>query len=343
MDFVFSDHLRILDDEIEKLSGGRILAGRFLSLLETEDQLTVEEYLDTLEQSKIALDISDLPPQPLTGSSALRLKQEADFRDVESVTAGLDENDPLRLYFQELAATPAAGDVQLYADRYLTGEYHLAEQIVNLCLSRVVQTAFEYTGHGVLLLDLIQEGSMGLWQSIPLYSGGDFQLHADWWIRQYMARSVVLTARSSGIGQQLRQSLEDYMDADQYLLTQLGRNPIPEEIAEHLGITQEEAQRLEKMVNDARKFQRTPPEENKPEEAEEEDQAVENTAYFQLRQRIADLLANLTPEDVQLLTLRFGLEGGQPKTPVETGKLMNLTPAEVLQREAAALAKLRNQ
>lgn len=343
-EFVFSDGEDFLDKEIESLcDNGSISAARLLQFLEMSDDAAVEETLDCIRQNNITLDISDLPPVSLSGSSALRLKQEAQFTSVDKITAGLEENDPLRLYLQELAATPAAGDVQQFADRYLSGEHYLAEPMVNLCLSRVLELSMEYTGHGVLLLDLIQEGSMGLWESIQAFQGGDFTAHADWYIRQAMARSVVLSAHYSGVGQMLRSAMEDYRDADQRLLAELGRNPTVEEIAEALHITPEECAALEKMVANARNMERTKQSQQEPEPTPEDDQAVEDTAYFQVRQRIMELLSTLPELDAKLLTLRFGLEGGKPLSPVQTGEVLGLTPAQVVSREAAALALLRNK
>lgn len=340
-EFVLSNDERILDEEIDSLcGGGSMSAARFLSLLEYSDEMTVEENLDTMKRCNVSLNIADLPPVPLSGSNALRLKQEAQFQSVDRITAGLDENDPLRLYLQELAATPAAGDVQQFAERYLTGEHHLSEMIVNLCLRTVLEIALEHTGHGVLLLDLIQEGSMGLLESLPNYTGGDFMTHAEWWIRQAMARSVVLAARASGMGQMLRKDMEDYRDADQRLLVELGRNPTVEEIAQSLHITVEECAELEKLVMDARSAARSKVEQS--EIQPEEDQAVEDTAYFQMRQRIQELLSGLSPTDAKLLTLRFGLEGGKPLSPAQVGQMLGLTPEEVVTREEKSLAKLRN-
>lgn len=341
MDFSFEKQPWEL--EIENLnSGDRIRAVHLLSALEQEDELTVEEALNALDERNISLDLSDLPPAVLSGEAAMRLKQEAMLSSVESVTKGLDENDPLCLYLQELAATPVTGDPQLLAERYLEGEHHLAEQLVCLCLSQVVEQAMEHTGHGVLLMDLIQEGSLGLWQSILRFEGGDFQNHSRWWIDQYMAKAVFLQMRSSGAGQKLRQDMEDYIDVDQRLLTELGRNPTVEEIAEHMHITAEECTILEKMVSNARQMQKNKQEQQEPEPTPEDDQAVEDTAYFQIRQRIAELLSTLSETDAKLLTLRFGLEGGKPMTPVETAKALGLTPEQVVSREAAALDKLRN-
>jgi RNA polymerase primary sigma factor len=274
---------------------------------------------------------------------ALRLRQEAQLVESGKLLTGLEENDPLRLYLEELAATPATGDVDLLALQYLDGDEDAAQKLVPLSLSRVVELAMELAGKNVLLLDLIQEGSMGLWQGILHYAGGAFETHRDWWIRQYLHRAVFLQARSSDLGQKLRIGMEDYRDMDQKLLSELGRNPTLEEIAEAMHVTAEEAAVYADMLNMA-KVRRQVDDAMEPKEPEpEDDQAVEDTAYFQMRQRIMELLSVLSPEDVKLLTLRFGLEGGLPMSPEEAGKHLGLTPQEVVTREANALAKLRQQ
>lgn len=344
IDLEYSFDAQPWEQALEQIQPGEEISGaQLLTLLEAEDELTVEEALTCLEQNQIRLNIGDLPPTELSGNMALRLKQESQMASIDAVTRGLDANDPLKLYLEEIAATPAAGDPQLLADRYLSGEHHVAEQLVNVSLSRVVGLAMTYTGHGVLLLDLIQEGSLGLWQSILQFEGGDFLAHCDWWICQYMAKSVFLQARINGTGQKLRQNMEDYRDVDQRLLMELGRNPTIEEIAQVLHINPEECMVLEKMVTNARMMEKTKQAQQEPEPTPEDDQAVEDTAYFQMRQRIMELLSNLSETDVKLLTLRFGLEGGKPLSPVETGERLGLTPEQVVSREAAALAKLRNQ
>ena len=140
----------------------------------------------------------------------------------------------------------------------------------------------------------------------------------------------------------MRQALEDYRAVDERLLSELGRNPTLEEIAVELHMTAEEAGSLSRMMTTARRLAQARPEE-KPEEEEqaEEQQAVEDTAYFQMRQRIAEMLSGLSEENAKLLSLRFGLEGGLPLTPEEAGRKLGLTPEEVVTREAAALAQLR--
>ena len=312
-----------------------------LSLLEEDDEDAALEALDAMEEKGVALSVRDLPNLPTGGNMALRLRQEAQRVASGKLLTGLEENDPLRLYLEELAATPAAGDIDLLALQYLEGDEDAAQKLVTLSLSRVVELATELAGKNVLLLDLIQEGSMGLWQGILHYAGGAFEPHRDWWIRQYLHRAVFLQARSGDLGQKLRMGMEDYRDMDQKLLSELGRNPTLEEIAEAMHVTAEEAAVYADMLNMA-KARRQVDDAMEPKEPEpEDDQAVEDTAYFQMRQRIMELLSVLTPEDAKLLTLRFGLEGGLPLSPEEAGKKLGLTSQEVVMREANALAKLR--
>lgn len=314
-----------------------------LPLLEEENEDGVLEALDELERKGITLCIHDLPELPVGGDLTLRLRQEAQLVENGSLLTGLEAGDPLRLYLEELAATPAAGDLELLAAQYLEGDGKASEKLVTLSLSRVVELASELAGKNVLLLDLIQEGSMGLWQSILHYTGGGFAAHRDWWIRQYLARAVFLQARSGDLGQKLRQGMEDYRDVDQKLLGELGRNPTLEEIAEAMHVTAEEASVYANMLAMARSRRQVDDAMEEKEPEPEEAQAVEDTAYFQMRQRITELLSTLPEVDAKLLTLRYGLEGGLPLSPEDAGKKLGMTPQEVVEREAKALVKLRNQ
>ena len=320
--------------------GSTIGAGRFLALLEGQSEEDFEEALQLLNEKHIMPELSDLPKPVLEGTAALRLHREEQLVREGKLLQSLEENDPLKLYLQELAEEPAFGDPQVLAQRLAQGDQSVTGQLTALMLSHVVERACQLTGRGVLLLDLIQEGSIGLWQAILSYTGGDIQAHCDWQIRWDLARAVLTCAREKGVGQKLRQAMEDYRAVDEQLLTQLGRNPTLEEIAQGLHMTPEEAQRVFMTMEAARMVARAKAPQESREEAEET-QAVENTAYFQMRQRITELLSSLEELDAKLLTLRFGLEGGKPLTPEEVGAKLGLTPEEAVAREAAALSKLR--
>lgn len=315
--------------------GDTVSASQILTLLEGEDGQALEDALQELETACVKLDVSDLPKNGGTGDTAVRLKQEAQLVQEGLDPKALEPNDPLRLYLEEVAAVPVCGDEQLLAQK---GD--AAETLTNLGLSRVIELAQEYVGYGVLLMDLIQEGSLGLWQAIGCYREGEYAAHRDRWIRFYLARAVILQAHSSGIGQKMRRAMEDYRQVDERLLGELGRNPTLEEIAAELHMSVEEAQTVQRMMNNARMLDKAIRPEAEEEDKEEE-QSVEDTALFQMRQRIGDLLSGLEETDAKLLNLRFGLEGGKPASPEETGRLLGMTAQEVVAREAAALAKLR--
>lgn len=328
--------------------GDALQATRLLTLLEGEEEEALEEALDTLEQIPVALDVTDLPRYAAGPEMEKRLKLEEAWVRGGCRLTDLEENDPLRLYLEDMAITPAWGDPQVLAMELLEEvpgsqkEAAARNALVSLSLSKVVELAGEYTGRGVLLLDLIQEGSLGLWNGILAYRKGmDFFQTRDWWIRQYMARTLVQQARASGLGRKMRQALEDYRRADRQLLTQLGHNPTLEEIALEMGVSVEDAQVYQKMLDNAQTLAKA----NGPQksEPEEEDRAVEDTAYFQSRQRILDMLSGLTEQEAQVVSLRFGLEGGLPATPEQTGARLGLTASQVLALEAGAMEKLRSQ
>ena len=320
--------------------GDTLSAARFLTLLEGESEETVEEAFEDLAAAHVTLDVAELPKTLGAGDTAVRLRREAELVKTGLDPAVLEPGDPLRLYLEEVAATPVCGDELLLAADAAGGDERVMERLTNLGLSRVIELSKEYTGYGVLLLDLIQEGSLGLWQAIGCFDGGDYEAHRDWWIRQSLARAVTMQARQSGVGHKLRQAMEDYRSVDERLLCDLGRNPTVEEIAEEMHISVQEAVAVAKMVENARMMGKvhTPEVEDDP---AEEEAHVEDTALFQMRQRIAELLEGVSEEDAKLLTLRFGLEGGLPLSPADTGRRLGLTPEEVVAREAAALSQLR--
>lgn len=321
-------------------AGDTVFAGKMLALLEGEGGDALEDALQSLEEGGMNLSVADLPRPMITGEAGLRLRREEELVKAGLSPRKLEEGDPLRLYLKDLAGLPACGDERLLAERCAAGDESAREPLTNLGLSRVIELAGEYTGFGVLLLDLIQEGSLGLWEAVQSYSGGDYPALRDRLIRFYLAKAVTVSARDAGVGQKIRQAMEDYRAVDQRLLAELGRNPVLEEIAEQLHMSPETTRTVKKMLDDASARERTTRGTEDP--SEEADQPAENTALFQMRQRIQELLSVLGEEHGRLLTLRFGLEGGLPLSPEETGERLGLTPEEVLAREAAALASLRN-
>ena len=347
LEFTFEDSpLQCL---IETLQPGQILSGaQLLAVGEAESEQTLDEALEQLAQMQITLELQGLEIPSAGAQSKERLQLEEKFIRAGMPREMLDQNDPLRLYLEELAAIPVCGDACLLANQVaamnLAGKEpenaHTA--LAELSLSRVVELAGDYAGKGVLLLDLIQEGSMALWQAVEAYTDQSegFEAYRDGKVRFSMARQILLQAKTAGVGQMLRQAMEDYRSVEMKLLAELGRNPEPEELAQALHLNDSQVILLSALVENTRQMHRV----IQPEPAEipqEEDQAVEDTAYFQMRQRISDLLSQLSEEDARLITLRYGLEGGLPLKPQQVAEKLGITAEEVVAKEAAALSKLR--
>ena len=320
-----------------------VSALELLTALEGVSEDEYEEALECLESRMILPDLSDLPRPPVGGEAALRLRQEEQLVDKGLRPGALEAGDPLRLYLEEVAMTPAFGDEQILAEEAAAGSERAMEQLTNLSLSRVIELAQGYVGRGVLLMDLIQEGSLGLWQAIQKFEAGEFAPYRDRCIHLYLTKVVLTQAREAGVGQKLRIALEDYRSVDERLLSELGRNPTLEEIAEAMHTSVESAATIGKMVENARLLQSAKREPDPEEEKEAQEQAVEDTAYFQARQRVNEMLSGLTEQEAKVIALRFGLEGGLPLSPEDTGKRLGLTPSEVVAVETAAMTKMRQK
>lgn len=327
--------------------GDTLSAAQLLSQIDAGEEGLPEELFEILADRQILLDISDLPQYKADTETARRLRTEQQLVAKGGLMESLEETDPLRMYLEELARIPACGEITALALelQQTNGAGELTDihtRVLNLCLSRVVEIAGGYAGQGVLLLDLIQEGSMGLWEKLPDYAGGDLEEFCDFWAHWYMKKAIVVQAYAAGIGQKLRQAMEDYKSVDERLLAELGRNPTLEEMAEGLHMSIAETQTVMGMLESAKLIQRA----KAPEETalpQEEDQAVEDTAYFQMRQRIAELLSVLPEKEAKLLSLRYGLEGGIPQSAQQVAQALGMTVDEVNMAEAAALAKLRTR
>ncbi len=346
MEFTFGDsQLDVFLDTL--VPGGVLPAGQLLTALEGEEEEILEAAFDRLEELGVTVSMTDLPKPALTGETATRLTLEEKLAREGKLLGALEADDPLQIYLEELARIPAFGDLTLMAEDLAQANEKgredpaLMTALLNLSMSRVVQLATEFTGWGVLLLDLLQEGSMGLWSCIASFQGGDFEAKRDYAIRLAMAKAVIFQARASGVGLRMRQLMEDYRTVDERLLTELGRNPTLAEIAEAMHVTVEVAAGAAENLDAARLLSRARQEQ--PPVEEEEDQPVEDTAYFQMRQRISELLSSLEKDQAALLTLRYGLEGGLPMTAQQVAAKLGMTPDAVVSAEAAALAQLRKQ
>ena len=317
-----------------------VSAGRLLTETDGLGDEAMEELFLRLEEENIPIDLSDLPLAGASGEAARRLREEEQLVRSGKLLTGLEANDPLRLYLEELASIPVCGDPEVLALELLEGA-DVAERLVNLSLSRVVELAQAYAGRGVLLMDMIQEGSLGLWNGILRFSGGSFETFRDGCIRRYMAQAVLRQARASGLGQKMRQAVEDYRMVDERLLSELGRNPTLAEIAEAMHMTVTEIEAVRKFLDNARLVGRAHEIKEPEEEAPEDSQAVEDTAYYQTRERVDSLMSGISELEHKVVTMRYGLDGKAPQTAQEVGRKLGLTVTEVVELETSALTKMR--
>lgn len=327
---------------LRSCKNGSVISGwNLISMLEDEEDDAVEDAFSILTVKKLQLDLSGLPQMSAGSNTAQRLQQEREYVTGGLKTALMEETDPLRLYLEEVAAAPACGDEKLLVEQLSSGDQRAAQRLAELGLSRVVEIAAEYAGQAVLLLDLIQEGNIGLWEAISGYRGGDYAAQRDEAIRSSVLKAIVLQARSNGISQKMKKALQDYRAADQHLLTKLGRNPGLEEIAQEMHISLEQAQTIEKTMADILLLQKAEKLAAPKEETAEDELPVEDTAYFQMRQRISEMMSVLDEQEARILTMRFGLEKGLPMSAEEVAKALGITTAAVTACETAALSKLR--
>ena len=324
-----------------ELAYGQSLSGAEL-LTRTDDRSDeeLEEIFASLADNAVTIDLSDLPRNLGSGEAARRLREEEQLAQSGKLMTGLEENDPLRLYLEELAGIPVCGDAEVLALELLEGR-DVREKLVNLSLSRVVELAMTHTGRGVLLMDLIQEGSLGLWDAILTFEGGSFEICRDLGITQAMARAIIRQARASGLGQKMRQAVEDYRMVDERLLSELGRNPTLDEIAESMHMTVSEIEAVRKLLDNARLVGKAHEVKEPEEESPEDTQAVEDTAYYQTRERVDSLMSGISELEQKVVTMRYGLDGKAPQTAQEVGRKLNLTVSEVVELETAALTKMR--
>ena len=341
--FTFEDMTSPWDLAVARLKRGDMLsAQRFLTLMRSTEDISPEDAALELEQMGVMLDVAGLPAITGNPDTAARLTLEQELLKNGGWSESLDEKDPLRLFVEELAYCAVLKDEDALAAKAAAGDQKAMQRLTDGYLKTVFDCAGAFAGRGVLLMDLVQEGSLGLWQGILSFESGSFREHALWWIRQAMARAVTLQAEADGVGGHLAGQIDRYQKADKLLLTQLGRNPTDQEIAQELGITLEETVSLGKTLREVHNMARVQKEKDKANEVTPEDgQAVEDTAYYQTRERVNDLMEGLTEEETMVLNLRYGLNGKAPMTAQEAAVKMNMTAVQIAAVESAALAKMR--
>ena len=269
-----------------------------------------------------------------------------------SIPEGISIDDPVRMYLKEIGKVPlltAEEEIEI-AKRLEAGDESAKQKLAEANLRLVVSIAKRYVGRGMLFLDLIQEGNLGLIKAVEKFDyrkGFKFSTYATWWIRQAITRAIADQARTIRIPVHMVETINKLIRVSRQLLQQYGREPTPEEIANEMGISEAKVREIIKIAQEPVSLE-TPI-------GEEEDSHLgdfipdddapapaEAASFTLMKEQLMDVLDTLTPREEKVLRLRFGLDDGRARTLEEVGKVFNVTRERIRQIEAKALRKLRH-
>lgn len=327
-----------------------------LTLKEVADQLEgvelepdqLDKILDMLDTlgvdvvSEIELPEPEALPEENSGVDDLDL----------SVPEGISTDDPVRMYLKEIGKVPlltADEEIEL-AKRMEEGDEDAKRKLAEANLRLVVSIAKRYVGRGMLFLDLIQEGNLGLIKAVEKFDyrkGYKFSTYATWWIRQAITRAIADQARTIRIPVHMVETINKLIRVSRQLLQEYGREPQPEEIAREMGISEEKVREIIKIAQEPVSLE-TPIGEEEDSHLGDfipDDEApapAEAAAFTLLREQLMSVLSTLTPREEKVLRLRFGLDDGRARTLEEVGKEFKVTRERIRQIEAKALRKIRH-
>jgi RNA polymerase primary sigma factor len=274
------------------------------------------------------------------------------FDDDLSLPPGIKINDPVRMYLKEIGRVPllmAEEEIEL-AKRIEQGDEEAKRRLAEANLRLVVSIAKRYVGRGMLFLDLIQEGNMGLIKAVEKFDhhkGFKFSTYATWWIRQAITRAIADQARTIRIPVHMVETINKLIRVSRQLLQELGREPTPEEIAKEMDLSPEKVREIMKIAQEPVSLETPIGEEDDSHLGDfiEDSEALapaDAAAYELLKEQLEDVLETLTEREENVLRLRFGLDDGRTRTLEEVGKVFGVTRERIRQIEAKALRKLRH-
>ena len=335
----------------EAKENGKMTYGDLATKLNDVNPEEMDSVFDAFEEIGV-----DLLPDDFEEEPDLEDLKEVENLKLDEITdtsfEGISVDDPVRMYLREIGRIPLLTyDEELeLAKKILEGDEDAKQKLAESNLRLVVSIAKKYVGRGMLFLDLIQEGNMGLIKAVEKFDytkGFKFSTYATWWIRQAITRAIADQARTIRIPVHMVETINKLIRTSRHLLQQLGREPSPEEIAAEMEIPVEKVTEIQKIAQDPVSLE-TPIGEEEDSHLgdfiQDEDSPAPHDAasYTMLREQLEEVMNTLTPREAKVLKLRFGIEDGKSRTLEEVGKEFNVTRERIRQIEAKALRKLRH-
>jgi RNA polymerase primary sigma factor len=341
---------------------GKLSSKDLLDVLEDMnlEQEQIDRFYDTLENFNIDttdgddaafLPVDDISPE-IEELQEIENLNEDELIDPETLVDSFSVDDPVRMYLKEIGKVnllSADEEIDL-AIKMAEGDRDAKKRMAEANLRLVVSIAKRYVGRGMLFLDLIQEGNLGLIKAVEKFDyskGYKFSTYATWWIRQAITRAIADQARTIRIPVHMVETINKVMRISRQLLQELGHDPTPEEIAEDMGMPVEKVREILKIAQEPVSLE-TPIGEEEDSHLgdfipdEDASEPAEAASFTLLKEQLSEVLGTLTPREEKVLRLRFGIEDGRTRTLEEVGKEFNVTRERIRQIEAKALRKLRH-
>ena len=332
-----------------KKNGGTLTYGEIVEALQAQD-MSPDEIDDLYETfNKKGIDVVDDSNDQSDDSDE---KSEDDVDIDLSVPEGISIDDPVRMYLKEIGRVPllTAEEEIFLAKRMEEGDEEAQKRLAEANLRLVVSIAKRYVGRGMLFLDLIQEGNLGLIKAVEKFDynkGYKFSTYATWWIRQAITRAIADQARTIRIPVHMVETINKLIRVSRQLLQQLGREPVPEEIAKEMEISVDRVREIMKIAQEPVSLETPIGEEEDSHlgdfiEDQDAPAPAEAASFMLLKEQLEEVLSTLTPREMRVLRLRFGLDDGRARTFEEVGQNFGVTRERIRQIEAKALRKLRH-